>query len=60
MKNKNIEQSLKLEDECLESILKTFVGKSLHAQQAKTFSIGNIEGAIRLAFLRGINVGKYM
>ncbi len=49
---------LKLEDECLESILITFIGKTLHAQQAKPYSVANIEGAIRLAFLRGINVGK--
>ncbi len=58
MKNKNLKRSLKLEDKCLASLLDKFIARNPQRQLFQSFSIADIEGAIRLAFLRGIDVGK--
>lgn len=54
----SVEKSLKLEDECLTDLLDKFIARNPQRQLHQSFSIADIEGAVRLAFLRGIHVGK--
>ncbi len=50
--------AIELEDECLESLLGQFVAKNERFQKQMSFSVGQIEACIRIAFLRGIDAGK--